>query len=230
MSGQGEEVVFRSNGRALRGNIFLPDEFRGKSLIFVHGLESNRSGYVERAAAASRHIGAAALAFDLGGHGDSDGQLPNLAPADHLSDLNSACDFLLAAIPAHVRTAPKIGVCGASYGGYLGALLPTARDVWRLLLRAPALYPDALFYVPLGQPRSSAAGHSDMLSLSAHQFKGRMLIVESENDTVIPQEVIRQYTHEFQQSEHQTILGAPHALERPEHRERFLKLILDWFS
>jgi uncharacterized protein len=230
MSGQTEEVVFRSNGRALRGNLFLPDEFPEKYLVFVHGLESNRKGYVERAAAASRHIGAATLAFDLGGHGDSDGSFPDLAPADHFSDLNAACDLLLAAIPPPVRTAPKVGVCGASYGGYLGALLPTVREVWRILLRAPALYPDALFYMPLGQTRSSAAGHSDMLSLSAHQFKGRMLIVESENDTVIPTEVIRQYTREFEGSEHQTISGAQHALEQPEHRKKFLELILDWFS
>lgn len=225
-----EEVTFQANGRALRGRVFLPDHPPEKYLLFVHGLRSNRSGYIERADVASRHLGAAALAFDLGGHGESEGQLADLAPADHLSELAAAFDFLLAAIPPHTPAGPKVGVCGSSYGGYLSALLPSVREVWRILLRAPALYPDTLFDVPLGQPRSSVATHSNMVSSSASQFRGRMLIVESEKDTVIPHDVIRQYLEEFERSQHDTIAGAAHALERTEHKEKFIELILRWFT
>jgi predicted esterase YcpF (UPF0227 family) len=125
---------------------------------------------------------------------------------------------------------PKVGVCGSSYGGYLSALLPSNREVWRILLRAPGLYPDALFDVPLGQPRSSVAIHSDMLSSSARRFQGQALVVESENDTVIPHEVICRYLEEFERSQHNTIAGAAHGLERTEHKEKFVELILDWFS
>lgn len=230
MTVRAEEVTFRAEGRVLRGHVFLPDQLPEKYLLFVHGLGSNRSGYVERAAAASRHLGAAALAFDLGGHGESEGRLADLAPADHLSELAAAFDFLLAAIPPRTMSGPKVGVCGASYGGYLSALLPSVREVWRILLRAPALYPDALFDVPLGRPRTSVAVHSDMVSASARQFLGQVLVVESEKDAVIPHDVICQYLEEFERSQHDTIAGAAHALERTEHKEKFVELILGWFS
>lgn len=225
-----ENVTFQVDGRTLRGNVFVPDTPPEKYLLFVHGLRSNRSGYVERAAAASDRLGATALAFDLGGHGESEGHLADLAPADHLSELAAAFDFLSASFPPSTTTEPKVGVCGASYGGYLSALLPSVREVWRILLRAPALYPDNLFDVPLGRARSTVAAHSDMIWSSAQRFQGRALIVESENDTVIPHDVVRQYLLEFERSQHTIIAGAGHALERVEHKEEFLELILGWFA
>jgi uncharacterized protein len=230
MTTRTEEATFRVDGRALRGHVFRPDHPPEKYLLFVHGLGSDHSGYVERAAAVSRDLGVAALAFDLGGHGESEGRLADLAPADHLSELAAAYDFLLASSPPRTMVEPKVGVCGASYGGYLSALLPGVREVWRMLLRAPALYPDDLFEVPLGQRRKCVAVHSDMVSSAARRFPGRALVVESENDTVIPHEVILQYLQEFQKSEPRTLYGAAHALERPEDKEKFLEWILEWFA
>jgi hypothetical protein len=54
--------------------------------------------------------------------------------------------------------------------------------------------------------------------------------VESENDTVIPHDVIWQYLEEFERSQHDTIAGAAHGLERTEHKEKFIEFILGWFS
>lgn len=224
-------VTFSSGGRAVRGNLFLPDHPPKASLLFVHGLHSNRAGYLQRAASASRHLGAATLAFDLSGHGESDGQLGQLTPADHLHDVLAAYDFLGASVPETALAAPRVGVCGASYGAYLSALLPSARAVWRLLLRAPAMYPDELFHLPLDQQRHTEVARSpSMLIRSSGAFPGRLLVVESEDDTVIPHDVVEQYLALFPRVEHATLVGAEHALVLPEHKAEFLALILDWFG
>src|SRR5438105_1509152 len=102
------EVTFQSNGRILHGKIVAPSGDGGsKRLLFVHGLNSDQSGYLPRAAAASAALHALCLTFDLSGHGASSGVFDDLTPTDHLGDALAAYDYL---VSLGDSTKAKVGV------------------------------------------------------------------------------------------------------------------------
>jgi len=111
-----------AGGRSLHGRLFGPAEQR-PGVLFVHGLHSTQAGYAERAEALAEAIGAVCLTFDLGGHGESEGSQPSLSLADHIGDVVVAYDRLVAERDVDPG---RIGVAGASYGGYLAAVLTVA--------------------------------------------------------------------------------------------------------
>ena len=57
------------------------------AILFVHGLRSDRSGYVARARRAAEELGATCLALDLTGHGSSTGEVTEVSPNEHVEDL-----------------------------------------------------------------------------------------------------------------------------------------------
>jgi pimeloyl-ACP methyl ester carboxylesterase len=222
------EVTLNCEGRKLAATLFRPPalEKPTKALLFLHGYGSDRTGYLQRGAAAADALGAISLAFDLGGHGESEGVRGDLTIADHFKEVQAAFDFLANLLPE-----PQVGVCGASYGAYLAAILPAFRPVWRLLLRAPALYPDIEFHrYPRGDThRSSAIGDFGMLAASSVAFKGQVLIVESAFDDVISPNMINGYIRAFDGAE-RSIIEAGHPLITPQQKQTFLAIILDWFG
>jgi uncharacterized protein len=105
----------------------------------------------------------------------------------------------------------RIGVCGASYGAFLGARLVSDRPVNRLLLRAPALGDD------LSGPASLGT------------YMGSVLVVESGRDEVIPHTTIATYLEACGgRARHEVIDGATHALTDPRWQQAFVDLIVDW--
>lgn len=228
----GEDIELRCDGRLIAGTVFRPTAAdTDLGLLFLHGYGSDRRGYLPRAAAAADALGAVTLAIDFGGHGESTGDAVDLSPADHLREVETAFDHLstlLATDPGEQR----IGLCGASYGGYLSALLPTSRPVWRMVLRAPALYPDADFETPrrdTPERHSTSTGDFSRLHQAAASFGGDVLIIESSRDEAIPTDVIDHYVRTFPQA-HRRIIEAEHALKTPEQREQFISLILNSFA
>jgi dienelactone hydrolase len=156
--------------------------------MFIHGLSADQFGYQIRARAVSDPLGLVCLTFDLSGHGASGSGLHYLSPRDHLVDVVAAYDVLA----SHPAVDPaRIGVCGASYGGYLATLLSGERAVSRLLLRAPALYDDDQVDQPLrGRRTSSAEAGSTMATRNLARFAGEVMILASGADEVIPPTVI----------------------------------------
>ena len=96
-----------------------------------------------------------------------------------------------------------VGVVGSSYGGYLGAILTSLRPVRWLGLRAPALYEDDGWGLPkrwlhhdtdLIAFRHRAVPAEENVALRAcADFRGDVLLVESERDNVVPHPVIESY-------------------------------------
>lgn len=223
-------VVVRSGGRDLSGHLFDPDG--GPSprpgLLFVHGLRSDQGGYRRRAAVASAALGAVCLTFDLSGHGSSPGALDDLSPREHLLDMLAAYDELTGHGQVDVD---RVGVCAASYGAYLSALLVSRRPVKRLLLRAPALYADDDLDTPLGRRRASRGDvRAPVLFQGLAGFGGDIMVLESERDESIPHSVIEAYLAAFPRARHEVIAGATHGLTEPAWQEQFLRGIVGWFG
>jgi uncharacterized protein len=199
-----------------------------RGLLFLHGLRSDQTGYLERAEAAAAATGATCLTFDLAGHGRSTGELEDFTLRDHLGDTFAAYDLLAAETGVDVA---RIGICAASYGAYLAARTTSERDVKRLLLRAPALYADADLDTPLRTLRSTSSSSDAAILLGElRRYPGSVMVLESERDEVIDKATIDAYVSTFPSVVHELIPGATHSLVEPAWRDTFIELIVSWFK
>jgi pimeloyl-ACP methyl ester carboxylesterase len=211
----GQDLWFESSDRRLAGRAFgLSDDVAAASrpgILFVHGSGSDQSGFRPRAEAVVEATSGIALTFDLAGHGKSSDRGIPLTPvswSDHRLDALAAFDQLVS-FPAVDPI--RVGVCGASYGGYLAASLVSQRKIARLLLRAPALGEDGL---PPSELRA---------------FRGPVLIVESGRDAVIPHTTIEAYLEACGgRAQHVVMPSAGHALTEPAWKQGFIDLIVEW--
>lgn len=214
--------------RNLIATLLRPDSPpSGAAVLFIHGLGSSRVTNIERAQVLSQSSGAIGLAIDLGGHGDSQGQLSQMTPRANLSDVVAAHD-LLASVPG-VNPA-RIGLCAASYGAYLAILCSALRPVSRMLLRAPALYADDCFDSGLGQRRRGQASSAPTLLAHFALFGGPVTIVESERDEVISHDTILTYLNAQPRARHVVLPGARHALTEAAWRADYQRLVVDFFA
>ena len=68
---------------------------------------------------------------------------------------------------------------------------------------------------------------------AAAAYEGDVLIVESENDTIVPHEVVVNYRNACKKARSLTcrsIAGADHGLTDPAWRDAYTKLLVDWIS
>lgn len=200
----------------------------GPGVLFVHGQGSSQKGYEHRARVISRALDAICLTFDLSGHGSDAANFDRYSSKDHLQDLVAAYDYL--GSRSGVDRA-RVGVCGASYGGYLAALLTAHRAVKRLVLRAPSL--------PTGIDPTTMSHRAPFTSVAPTQFdsvdalrrfEGETLVIESEKDEVIPKSHIAAYLGASSKVQHLAIPEATHALTNPHWDDVFVSAIIDWFG
>lgn len=224
------DFTFESGPRRLSATLFSPVERApsGPGILFVHGSGSDQSGYRNRAAAASERLGATCLTFDLSGHGESDGAREELSIRDHFDDCRNAFDRL--ASEAGVDP-DRIGICAASYGAYLSAMLVACRSVRSLLLRAPALYADSELDVTGGAERGNQEVPSTAVGLAAlAEYTRPVLVLESEHDELIPHAIVEAYLSACQNGRHRVLRGAGHSLSEQRWREEFVAIIVEWFG
>jgi uncharacterized protein len=221
------ELVFPSGGRELTGRLF--DSVRGgatrRAVLFVHGQGSSQESYKHRAEVASASLEAVCLTFNLSGHGKDIGDSGEYSVIKHLDDVIAAFD-LLASHPAVDRT--RIGVCGASYGAYLAALLTAHRNFRRLILRAPSLVIDNDSPNPYTAQAEAKYELDSLKTLAA--YGGRTLILQSEKDEVIPESYIVAYLGANSQVKLEVIPEALHALINPVWNREFIRHIVKWFK
>jgi pimeloyl-ACP methyl ester carboxylesterase len=221
-------VELQCAGRRLDARTFPPPVQgpRGAAVLFIHGWESSQDSYRARAERVSGERGATSLAFDLSGHGESGNQPDSFTLRDHLADSIAAFDYLAASSSVDDR---RIGVCGASYGGYLAASLIEHRPVKGLLLRAPALYADSALDLAAEARRPEPdAPHGAIPLRNLSDFDRPTLIVESEKDEVIPRSVIDSYLDASPSPSHAVLKHARHALTDPRWDEAFIQLLVEW--
>lgn len=197
-------------------------------MLFVHGQGSSQRGYMDRAAAVTERLGATCLTFDLSGHGESDGDRTTLTPRDHMEDALRAFDALVRSPGVEPD---RVGVCAASYGAYIAALLLGERDVRSALVRAPALYSDADLDRPDPNRLSTEETVESAAALRAvAAYDGPLLIVESEHDEAIPHAIVESYSRANRDARHELMIGAAHRLSDERVRGRFVEIVVAWFA
>lgn len=216
------DVVIESGERLLFGRLWSDTRRpEPRRILFVHGYQSSQTNYAPRAHSASADLAAICLTFDLSGHGRDVARLSNYTVSDHLNDVIAGYDYLATLPPA---SNARIGVCGASYGGYLAAVLTAHRSVKRLIMRATPLASGVAS--TLGLPPSHSL--PDSLGILS-RYTGDTLIVESELDCVVPHDHIAAYLASNSKAQHMVIPGATHALTDPAWDNMFVGRIIEWF-
>lgn len=236
-----KDIVISVDNDQFPGTLLLPEKLHKKNpaVLLMHGWQSTQKRYVSRAEALTK-LGYICLTFTRRDYREATGAYKSLSPFDHLRDTIAAYDFL--AKQKGVDRG-RISVLGASYGAYLAALLAKKRNVYSLVLRVPALYPDEKFMKQKSssftkedyQKRSITSSNNMALNAITH-FNRSICIIESENDEVIPHETIEKYIEAANDNHHLThklMQGANHSLRGTKEdvwQKKFTQLLLEWFS
>jgi dienelactone hydrolase len=233
-----DPVAIAVDDQALAGTFVSPGTLL-PGVLFVHGWGGSQQQYLARAREIAA-LGCICLTFNLRGHVETRPLYETVSRELNLRDVVAAYDALTAR--RHVDPG-AIAVVGSSYGGYLAAILTSLRPVKWLALRAPALYYDTDWSLPklklhqsqdLKSYRRSPVAPAENRALVACQaFLGDVLLVESENDDVIPQPVLSSYreacTHAHSLT-YRMIRGADHGLTTETDQRAYTSLLVNWFS
>lgn len=235
-----KKISFKVGKENLSGTILYPQILKksNPAVLFVHGWSSSQTGYIPRAEAVTKS-GAICMTFNLRGHGESGGKLGQFSREDHIEDVCTAYDFLVSLPQVDKK---RIGIVGASYGGYLSSILTPRRKVRWLVLRAPALYKDEDFHIPtallnkddLKIYRHSKINPKDNFALkSLTNFKNDVVLIECENDTAVPKPTIENYKKALVSNKNysfELLAYADHELSKEEYKKAFINVLTKYFS
>ena len=238
MSTRDHRFEIAVDGQRIAGTLVTPATAI-PGVLFVHGWGGSQQQYLARAREISA-LGCIGLTFDLRGHARTDSQQETVSREENLRDVLAAYDELV----NHPSVdADAMAVVGSSYGGYLAAILTTQRPVKWLALRVPAIYKDAGWELPKKQLhkdpdlrgyRKRKLRWQDNRALKAcATFKGDILIVESENDDIVPHETIANYVEAAKRAHsltYRVIEGADHGLSQEPAQRMYTSLLVNWMT
>ena len=237
MTARTEAIAIPVDGKQLAGTLVRPDTLV-PGVLLVHGWDGSQAEYVTRAQEIAA-MGAICLTFDLRGHVAHRADRDTVTREDNLRDLLAAYD----ALADERGVAPgAIAVVGSSYGGYLAAVLTSMRPVRWLALRVPALYEDADWHVAkarldrarLREYRRTKVDPAGNRALAAcSRFEGDVLVVESEDDDLVPHQTVQNYVNACSQAQsvtYRVIAGADHALSQKEWQQNYTSLLVGWMN
>jgi len=217
---------------------FLTPPNKVPGVLFVHGWGGSQERDLERARGIAG-LGCVCLTFDLRGHMKNSPRQLSVTRDENLRDLVAAYDCLHRHPAIDTRA---IAVVGTSYGAYLSTILTTLRPVQWLSLRVPSLYRDEQWDLPkrqldrddLAEYRSRFVASTENRALMAClQFRGDVLIVESENDHLVPHATIMSYRAAFQNAHsmtHRVIDHADHALTDKAAQDAYTAILVNWVT
>jgi pimeloyl-ACP methyl ester carboxylesterase len=237
MTTRSENIDIAVDGARLAGTLLAPGSTI-PGVLFVHGwggCQERDLGRAQQIAA----LGCICLTFDMRGHVRTEAMRQTVTREQNLADVVAAYDRLR--MQPHVDP-DSILVVGASYGGYLAAILTSLRPVKWLALRVPALYRDEDWHQPkrslsrktLDAYRSRVLDADDNRALRAcREFRGDVLIVESGHDHLVPHPAIVSYRNAFARTHSVTyriIDEADHALTSADCQRAYTSMLLGWTS
>lgn len=217
---------------------FLAPSNKVPGVLFVHGWGGSQERDLERARGIAG-LGCVCLTFDLRGHIKNSERQMAVTREENLRDLICAYDCLHQHPSIDTRA---IAVVGTSYGAYLSTILTTLRPVKWLSLRVPSLYRDEQWDTPkrkldredLARYRSAFVPANENRALRAClQFRGDVLLVESEHDHLVPRSTIMSYRAAFQNTHsltHRVIDDADHALSDKTAQQAYTSILVNWIT
>lgn len=237
MSVRSEIIEIKVGSQSISGSIVTPcEKFPG--ILFVHGWGGSQQRDLARAKNITG-LGCVCLTFDLRGHERTEGLRGTVSREQSLADLLAAYDRLV----SHPSVDPEaIAVIGTSYGGYLATILSAMRPIKWMALRVPALYWDADWNMPkqeldrdrLAHYRRSAVTAADNRALAAcKEFRGDVLLIESERDDYVPHATLMSYRTAFELAHSLTyrlVDGADHALSSDISQSVYSSMLTNWIS
>jgi dienelactone hydrolase len=232
------EIEIAVDGERIAGTFITPAT-TVPGVLCVHGWAGSQEQYLSRARSMAA-LGCVSLPFDMRGHARTEAQSETVTREQNLRDVLAAYDELVRH-PGVDRDA--IAVVGSSYGGYLSAILTTLRPVKWLALRVPALYQDSDWDVPKTElhrrvdlaayRRRRVAAHENRALRACAEFRGDVLIVESENDETVPHRTIENYveacTHAHSLT-YRVIQDADHALSDEASQRAYTDVLVNWIT
>jgi dienelactone hydrolase len=238
MQGHDYIVQIPTDGERIEGTLVTPAR-QVPGVLFVHGWGGSRQQYMARARQVAE-LGCICLTFDLTGHAGTLEQFETVTRERNLSDVLGAYDTL---VSQRMVDPACVAVVGSSYGGYLGSILTTLRPVRWLALRAPALYKDSGWELPKLQlheaqdlssyRRTFVSPQTNRALRACAAFGGDALVIESENDLVVPHAAVDSYVEAFKRSRsltYRVIATADHGLSDVKHQQTYSTLLLNWLS
>lgn len=237
MTARSETIRIRIEQEVMEGT-FLSPRARVPGVLFVHGWGGSQQRDLVRAKGIAG-LGCVCLTFDLRGHAAAEARLAQVTREDNLRDLLAAYERLCSH-PAIDTDA--IAVVGTSYGGYLATILTSLRPVKWLALRVPAIYRDEQWNIPkrqldkvdLARYRQQAIPVADNRALRAcAEFRGDVLLVESEHDEHVPHATLMSYRAAFRQAHslsHRIIDAADHSLSDRVAQESYTNILVNWIT
>jgi uncharacterized protein len=238
-----EDITFEVDGLKLKGNIFYPEEVKEKNpaILFVQGWTGNRKRSFQYAESLAK-LGYICMLYDNRGHGESEGDIKTFTIKEFLDDVLAAYDYLSKIKGVDGK---NISAVGSSFGGYLVSLLSEKKDVKNLVLRVPADYSNTDFEkIKFVQDVKELAAIIDWRKIpkkanetyalnALNGFSGKVLIIESENDDMVPHETIQNYINAVENKEkliHVLMKNAPHSIKEGPFRDEVTRILVDWFK
>lgn len=179
-----KKVEFKVGSETLRGKLYVPEgkgPFPG--VIFFHGSGGSGGMYFDLAEKfASKGI--IGFAFNYRGAGLSDGVFEEQTLSMGIEDAKAALEFFIS-LPELDKK--RIGLLGASFGGFLAGLLAKDFPISSLILFCSAAYDKN----GLSKQRDFAGELNERTFLNSEsyanieRYEGKLLVIENEKDEVL---------------------------------------------
>jgi len=195
MAQQEREVEFKSEDLKLSGTLFVVEKLcKGGVLILAGGGNfPHKEGYYPAWQRDMADHSISSFSFDYGGVGESEGKLDETNLISRLEDARNALKVLASNI-----NAVRLFVVGISMGAPIASRLANESDVGGLILVSPAAYSEVARDKTFGPEFSEEIRREKSWKNSPDfnellRFKGRVLLVYSRNDEIIPSEILETY-------------------------------------
>ncbi|HEX4774242.1 MAG TPA: alpha/beta fold hydrolase [Candidatus Saccharimonadales bacterium] len=233
-----QKVVFQSGELKLSGTLALPEVVEPVAgVVLFHGMTSSENSYAPLAESLAAQ-GIAGLAVSMRGHGDSEGGFATCTVAEAINDGLAAYDFLTS---HQAIDASRIGLLGSSVGAILALITTEKRNVKSLVLRAPAVYTPEMLQLSMADTMTNEGSQfhevNDLLKTPAGKavavYTGNLLVIASENDTIIPASVTNDYIGIADKAGRKELIvlqGAPHNLSGTAWKDECNRIASDWFA
>ncbi|GAA0180359.1 hypothetical protein SH2C18_30660 [Clostridium sediminicola] len=160
------------------------------NIFFLHGAGKSDRKRFEPLRQLFYEKGFSSCAFDFIGHGETGGSLSESSLSERTKQASTIID--------HIKTDEPLTIIGTSMSGYTSIKLLERYNIDNIILFVPAAYDKDAYTLPFNHKftncirKERSYKQSDAWKI-LNEYKGNLLIIKAENDTVIPDEVINDY-------------------------------------